>query len=170
MDIFGFDPATIALVCFIIGVLLIAAELATPGFFIGAIGTAFLVMGALLLFLPVEYINSPVFPIIGLVVAGTSMMVSIMFYRKLGATQPTTTTITESNVGKIGMVTVDVQPGVLKGKVRIQHQIWSATADEHIPVGTKVRIVDWDGVHVIVEKAEEEEIRNKPIQKEDVEA
>ncbi len=170
MDIFGFDPATLALVCFIIGVLLIAAELATPGFFIGAIGTAFIVMGGLLIFLPPEYINSPIFPIIGLVVAGTSMMVSIMLYRRLGRTQPTTTTITESNVGKIGVVTVDVEPGLLKGKVRIQHQIWSATAEKQIPAGTKVRVVDWDGVHVIVERAEEEEIGNIPIQKEEVEA
>jgi membrane protein implicated in regulation of membrane protease activity len=169
MDIFGMDPSTLALVCFIIGVLLIAAELATPGFFIGAIGTAFFVMGFLLLFLPIDYINSPIFPLIGLAVAGISMVASIMFYRRLGRTQPTTTTITESNVGKIGVVTVDVEPGVLKGKVRIQHQIWSATADESIPKGTKVRVIDWDGVHVIVEKAEEENLE-KTTEKEEVEA
>ncbi len=150
------DPAVVGMVLLIVGILLIIAEAATPGFFVGVIGTAFVAMGIIGLFFPF-IADTPWSPLIVLVVTGGSMFGAITFYRKLGKTQPTATTITESNVGKEGLVIEDVQPHSLKGKVKIAHQIWSATSDEPIPKGKMVKVVDWEGVHVIVEEIEKEE-------------
>jgi membrane protein implicated in regulation of membrane protease activity len=155
------DPAVVGMVLLIIGILLIIAETATPGFFVGVIGTAFVAMGIIEIFFPF-IADTPWSPIIVLVVTGGSMMAAVMFYRRLGRTQPTATTITESNVGKEGLVVEDVEPHSLKGKVKIAHQIWSATSDDPIPKGRMVKVVDWEGVHVIVEEIEKEEFGIKP--------
>ena len=44
--------STIGLALLVIGILLIIAEAATPGFFIGVIGTAFIAMGIVGIFFP----------------------------------------------------------------------------------------------------------------------
>lgn len=150
------DPSTVGLALLIIGVLLIIAEAATPGFFVGVIGTAFIAMGIIGLFFP-YILDTPWSPIIVVVITAGSMMGAIMFYRRLGKSQPTATTITESNVGKEGIVTEDIKPHSLHGKVKIKHRIWSATADVNIPKGRTVKVVDWEGVHVIVEEVKREE-------------
>jgi membrane protein implicated in regulation of membrane protease activity len=150
------DPSTIGLALLIMGILFIIAEAATPGFFIGVMGTAFIAMGIVGIFFP-YILDTPWSPIIVVIVTSGSMLGAVMFYRRLGKSQPTATTITESNVGKEGIVMEDVEPNSLKGKVKISHQIWSATSDAIIPKGAKVRVIDWEGVHVIVEELEEEE-------------
>lgn len=150
------EPSTVGLVLLVVGILLIIAEAATPGFFIGVIGTAFIAMGIVGIFFP-YILDTPWSPIIVVVITAGSMLGAVMFYRRLGRSQPTATTITESNVGKMGIATEDIEPHSLKGKVRISHQIWSATSDEFIPKGSKVRVVDWEGVHVIVEEIKGEE-------------
>lgn len=147
---------TVGLALLIIGILLIITEVATPGFFIGVIGTAFIAIGILGMVVPFVF-DHPISVVIIVVVLTVSMLGTIMFYRRLGKTQPTATTITESNVGKEGMVIEDVEPHSLHGKVKIKHQIWSATADVHIPKGRIVKVVDWEGVHVIVEEVKGEE-------------
>lgn len=152
------DPSSVGMALLIMGIILIIAEAATPGFFIGVIGTAFIAMGIIGIFFPF-ILDTPWSPIIVVIVTAGTMLMAIMFYRKLGKTQPTATTITESNVGKMGIVTVATEPHSLKGKVKISHQIWSATADVVIPEGSKVKVVDWEGVHVIVEEIKEEHER-----------
>ena len=155
------DESTIGLALLILGILFIIAEAATPGFFIGVIGTAFIAMGLVGVFFPF-ILDTPWSPIIVVIVTSGSMMGAIMFYRRLGKSQPTATTITESNVGKEGIVMEDIEPNSLKGKVKISHQIWSATSDANIRKGAKVRVIDWEGVHVIVEEVEEEELVTPP--------
>jgi membrane protein implicated in regulation of membrane protease activity len=145
------DPSTIGLALLIIGIILIIAEAATPGFFIGVIGTAFIAMGIVGIFFP-YILDTPWSPVIVVVITAGSMLGAIMFYRRLGKSQPTATTITESNVGKTGIVTEDIEPHSLRGKVKIKHQIWSATSEAQIPKGRMVKVVDWEGVHVIVEE------------------
>ncbi len=153
----GLEPETVGLTLLVLGIVFIIAEAATPGFFIGIIGTAFIAMGIIGLFFPYIY-DSPISVVIVVVVTLCSMLGTIMFYRRLGKTQPTATTITESNVGREGIVLEDIEPHTLHGKVRIKHQVWSATADMHIPKGKMVKVVDWEGIHVIVEEVKEEEL------------
>lgn len=150
------DPSTVGLALLIVGIIMIIAEAATPGFFIGVIGTAFIAMGIIGIFFP-YILDTPWSPVIVVVITAGSMLGAIMFYRRLGKSQPTATTITESNVGKTGIVTEDIEPHSLRGKVKIKHQIWSATAEVPIPKGRNVKVVDWEGVHVIVEEVKGEE-------------
>ena len=44
-------------------------------------------------------------------------------------------------------------PNTLTGKVRIEHDTWSATASNEIAVGKKVVVKASEGVHVTVEEA-----------------
>jgi membrane protein implicated in regulation of membrane protease activity len=65
---------------------------------------------------------------------------------------PPETTVATSLIGKEGVVEVEVVSGSLKGKVRIANVVWSATSEQPIPVGTRVKVVRSEGVHVTVEK------------------
>ncbi len=150
------EPEAVGIVLLVIGIIFIIAEAATPGFFIGIIGTALIAMGLIGIFFPYIY-DTPWSTVIVVVVTLCSMLGTIMFYRRLGKPQPTATTITESNVGREGLVLEDIDPHTLHGKVRIKHQVWSATADMHIPKGKMIKVVDWEGIHVIVEEIKEEE-------------
>jgi membrane-bound ClpP family serine protease len=161
------DPSSVGLGLLVVGIIFIIAEAATPGFFIGVIGTAFIAMGIVGIFFP-YILDTPWSPIIVVVITAGSMLGAIMFYRRLGKSQPTATTITESNVGKKGLVIEDVEPHSLKGKVKVSQQIWSATADVNIPKGSTVKVVDWEGVHIVVEEVKGEESSSK-IEREEVE-
>jgi membrane protein implicated in regulation of membrane protease activity len=66
-------------------------------------------------------------------------------------------------LGRKGIVTCEVQPSTLKGKVMIDNDTWSATAREVIPVGTRVVVKDSEGVHVIVEVRGERPVGGDPI-------
>jgi membrane-bound ClpP family serine protease len=161
------DPSSVGLGLLVVGIIFIIAEAATPGFFIGVIGTAFIAMGIVGIFFP-YILDTPWSPIIVVVITAGSMLGAIMFYRRLGKSQPTATTITESTVGKKGLVIEDVEPHSLKGKVKVSQQIWSATADVNIPKGSTVKVVDWEGVHIVVEEVKGEESSSK-IKREEVE-
>jgi membrane protein implicated in regulation of membrane protease activity len=52
----------------------------------------------------------------------------------------------------MGVVEVEVVPNSLKGKVRIDHDTWSATSGSLIPAGRRVKVVASEGVHVTVEE------------------
>jgi membrane protein implicated in regulation of membrane protease activity len=54
-----------------------------------------------------------------------------------------------------GVVTSKVVPNDLKGKVRIDHDTWSATSTNTIPVGKMVVVKSSEGVHVFVEEIPE---------------
>ncbi len=56
----------------------------------------------------------------------------------------------DSLVGMKGIVTTDVQPGSISGKVKLTNQIWSATSESAIPAGRKVEVISSEGVHVKV--------------------
>ena len=62
------------------------------------------------------------------------------------------TTVASSLLGKRGLVTREIEPGNLRGKVMIENDTWSATAETVIPVGTKVVVKSSEGVHVKVEE------------------
>jgi membrane protein implicated in regulation of membrane protease activity len=49
-------------------------------------------------------------------------------------------------------VTVRTGPEDIKGKVRIDSDVWSATSDEPIEAGTEVTVIKSQGVHVTVRR------------------
>jgi membrane protein implicated in regulation of membrane protease activity len=54
--------------------------------------------------------------------------------------------------GKEGVVVKTVTPDSIKGKVEIDNQMWSATADSIIDEGKKVIIISSEGVHIKVKE------------------
>jgi membrane protein implicated in regulation of membrane protease activity len=88
-----------------------------------------------------------------LVVAVPVTLVTLKGYQMLAKPEPPTTTVSESLVGRKGIVTVATEMGSMKGKVKIGADIWSATSDEPIGEGSEVIVESSEGVHVHVRKA-----------------
>ena len=142
------DFLTLGIILLVIGALLILAELSVPGFFIAVPGTVLVILGIVYIFIPDIGVVPMV--IITLATAVISTLAVMGFYRDLAKpTLPTTTTV-DKLVGKEGVVVAKVMPNSLKGKVKIDNEIWSATADKEIDVGKRVVVIKGEGVHVVV--------------------
>jgi len=144
MDFFSLGIAFV-----VIGLLMLIAEMHTPGFFIAVPGTVFIIFGIVLMLMG----NRVTLPIAVAVILITSVVTTILvmlFYKKLGEGKLETTTTLENLVGKEGIVVRRVGPDNLKGKVKIDGEVWSATADRVIPEGRRVVIIKGEGVHIIV--------------------
>ncbi|MBW6518739.1 MAG: hypothetical protein K0A89_09595 [ANME-2 cluster archaeon] len=138
----------IGLVMIIIGIGLMVAEAMHPGFFVAVPGTVLLVMGAVFILLP-EFFEQWS-PIIMVVTALLASIGTIILYRKIAPGQKPYSTSMDSLVGMKGVVTTDVQPGSISGKVKLSNRMWSATAESVIPAGRKVKVISSEGVHVKV--------------------
>jgi membrane protein implicated in regulation of membrane protease activity len=146
---------TIPLIMIVIGVLMLLAEAATPGNFLIVPATVLLILGFVGLVAP-GILFSWFSPLLAVVVLIPTTILAIRFYQRLAPPAPPETVVASSLVGRTGVVTATVAPNSLKGKVRIEHDDWSATAKTCIPVGTPIRVVASEGVHVTVEEVEGE--------------
>jgi len=128
------------------GVLMLAGEFAIPGYFMGAVGIAFVVAGGLMSL----GIDSP------FLVAGASILsgiASIVFFYWLGKRLTGHTRISvgsESFVGEIGVAKTDIKDGI--GLIRVKGEEWTAHSKDTIKKGGKVKIIGHEGVHLRVEK------------------
>jgi inner membrane protein len=143
----------------VIGVLMLLAEAAMPGNFLLVPATVLLVLGALGFIFP-ELLLSVWGPLIAVIVLAPSTYLTIKLYQKIAPPAPPETRVATSLVGTTGVITVEVKPNSLKGKVQIDHDTWSATAKCVIPVGKRVAVKSSEGVHVFVEEINED---GKPI-------
>ncbi len=135
----------------IIGLLLLLAEVHVPGFFIAVPGTILLILGIAFLLMG-ENLDITLALVLMFISAFGATAFTLWFYRTIGKPEPPTTTTPDQLVGKTGIVTAKIIPGTLKGKVRVDSEIWSATADEEIDVGKKVIVKKAEGVHLVVEE------------------
>ena len=149
--------AELGLIMIIIGILLLLAEIFAPGSFMVVPATVLIVLGAIGLVAP-GILLSWWSPVIAVVLIVPMTLITVRMYQKLSPPMPPTTTVATSLIGQEGTVVTEVCPNNLKGKVKIQSDVWSATADEPIPVGTKVLVVHSEGVHVRVKKIGEPSI------------
>lgn len=147
------EPATVGTALLTIGVVLLLLEVTMPGFFVGIVATVLIVLGVLAFIAP-DVALSPIWaPIIVIVVGLPTLFATIYAYRKIApADKPPTTIAGDSLVGREGTVTHAVEPNSSKGKVRLERQVWSATADESIPEGAAVVVKRVDGVILIVQR------------------
>ncbi|MDR2845739.1 MAG: NfeD family protein [Candidatus Methanoplasma sp.] len=143
------DLTTIAIICIVVGLIFLIVEALTPGVFAVIPGAVLVVIGALGYTVD-GFLESIWLLPIAIIVAAVVSIVTIKGYQLLAKPEPPTTTVAESLVGKDGVVTVAVEPGSLKGKVKIGTEIWSATSDAHIEKGRAVTVSDGAGVHVKV--------------------
>lgn len=140
----------IGLTFVVLGVLMLIWEATSPGFFIAVPATVLIALGMLGMAVP-ELFLSIWSPIIAVIVAVPATYITMQFYAKLAPPSPPVTTVGESLVGKVGTVTAPVVPHSIRGKVKIDNDIWSATADQDLPVGSRVRVIASRGVHVVVQ-------------------
>ncbi|MCU0852382.1 MAG: NfeD family protein [Thermoplasmata archaeon] len=148
MAVGGFE---LGLAFLIIGVLMLLAEISSPGAFIIVPATVMVVLGLVGMLAP-DILISWWSPIIVVAVLIPTTLFTIKMYQKLAPPAPPQTTMGTSLIGQTGVVEVDVTPDSLKGKVRIANDTWSATASKMIPKGTQVVVKTSEGVHVIVEE------------------
>ncbi len=134
----------------IIGLGLLIVEASQPGFFVAVPGTILIVLGAVTLLIP--EIAQDYAPVIIVVTAVVSSIIIITFYHKMAPGQKPLSTSMDNLAGKEGVVARKVTPGSISGKVEIDNQMWSATADSIIEEGTKVIIISSEGVHIKVKE------------------
>ncbi|MEW5760866.1 MAG: NfeD family protein [Candidatus Thermoplasmatota archaeon] len=151
------DTWMVGLILTLIGIGCIVVEIATPGQTFALIpGTILIIIGILGMFAPDILFFWQFGPVvITIILLVVICPVTIYFYKIVGKGQKPQTLVGESLVGKKGVVTKEIEPNVIKGKVRIENTIWSATADKKIEVGKNVEVVESKGVHVIVKELEE---------------
>jgi membrane protein implicated in regulation of membrane protease activity len=150
MAVGGFE---LGLAFIIIGILMLLAELSSPGAFILVPATVLIVLGFVGIIAP-DVLISWWSPVIVTAVVIPITYVTMRLYQRLAPPAPPETTVATSLVGMTGVVVSEVTPNTLKGKVRIAHDIWSATSGKAIPVGKKVVVKTSEGVHVTVEEIE----------------
>lgn len=139
----------------ILGILLFLAEALIPGFFMAVPATVLLIVGFLALFSPDLGFFGVWAPIVCIVVGVPATVATLWFYRRMARPDQAPTTQTAENlVGIEGIVTAEVLPDSMRGKVKLGHQSWSATTHgPAIPPHARVRVVAVDGVILIVKPA-----------------
>jgi len=136
------------------GIALFAFELIHPGALLFIPGSVLVVAGFLYLFFPTYLLDSPIGPIAIVVAAVIATVVEIFYYRWVAPTHRPLSTTSAGLVGEEAIVISPIVPNTLKGKVRVRSEVWSARAPVAIPAGAKVRIIQGEGVSVLVEPAE----------------
>ena len=75
------------------------------------------------------------------------------FVKKFGQVQNPISTNFYSIIGKIGIVTTEINSVNSTGQIKIDGELWSATCEDSssvIPMGTKVKVLEIKGVKAIV--------------------
>lgn len=139
------------LILLVIGILMILAEVASPGAFILVPATVLIVLGGIGMVAP-KVLLSWWSPLLAVIILIPMTFVTMKLYQKLAPPAPPETTVATSLIGRTGVVEREVVPHTLAGKVRIDHDTWSATSDKVIPAGKNVVVKDSEGVHVKVEE------------------
>lgn len=150
------DPFFIGTIMFIAGIIFIIVEVATPGMTFAIIpGTMLISLGVIGMVIPGFWDMGPVTVVVAFVITMLIATLTVLMYQRYGPTSKPETTTSASLVGKTGIVTRKVEPHSLKGKVKIESTIWSATSDAAISENTMVKVTDAKGVHVTVEEIQE---------------
>jgi len=139
----------LALAMIIIGIIMLLIEASAPGNFVVVPATVLVIVGFFGLVVP-DLFFSWYSPLIALLVLIPATLLTVRFYQKMSPIAPPETVVATSLIGRTGVVTTMVKPGNIRGKVRIEGDDWSATADECIEPGTRVQVVSSEGVHVHV--------------------
>ncbi|MBP2146065.1 membrane-bound ClpP family serine protease [Methanofollis sp. W23] len=150
MELLGISIGWILIV---LGALFLLIEATNPGFFIAVPGTVMIILGVLFV-LGVDVFGSTLGVIVGVVTALAAAIITVWLYSRITPDEnPPTTLSRDSVVGLEGLVTKEVEPESIRGKVTIEGVEWSArSADGTIQAGARVVVVRSEGVHIVVEE------------------
>lgn len=136
----------------VIGAVLLLVEVHSPGFFATVPATVLIIFGILLL-LGMDIFNTGWGVVIGVVVAIAAAGFTVWMYGRVTPDESPTTISRDSLVGMEGRVIKTIDPHTLSGKVVIGTTEWSArSTGPVIPPGKQVKVVDSQGVHIVVEE------------------
>ena len=139
----------VAIALVVIGLALVTTEATSPGAYLIIPGLDLLVIGIYGMIVP-DMLYTWYTVVIAIVLTIPVVIGTLILYKHLGGTEPPSTTVTGSLIGRKGVVVIETNPDNLKGKVKIGSDTWSADSDEIIPVGTEVVVESGEGVHVHV--------------------
>ena len=136
----------------IMGALLLLIEVHSPGFFATVPATVLIILGVLLL-LGVDIFNSGWGVVVGVIIAICAAGLTVWMYGRITPNESPTTISRDSLIGKEGRVIKEIDATTINGKVVIASTEWSAhSTGSIIPPGKTVRVVDSEGVHIVVEE------------------
>src|SRR5512136_10993 len=136
----------------VIGAVLLLVEVHTPGFFATVPATVMIFLGILLL-LGIDIFSSGWGIVVGVAIALAAAGFTVWMYGKITPDESPTTISRDSLIGMEGRVKTTVNPHTLTGKVFIASTEWSAcSTGSEITPGKKVKVVDSQGVHIVVEE------------------
>ena len=92
--------------------------------------------------------------IVFIAVSVITLLLTKPFIKKFNSTKHIPTNL-DRVIGKVGEVTKDIKHNNY-GEVKVMGTIWTATSDEEISIGEKVKVEKIDGVKLIVSKNKEE--------------
>jgi len=152
----GYSPNMVSLFLIIIGAMLLAIEIHTPGFGIfGVVGTIMVVLGVVLLPTGGGFAVSPnyantILSILYAIGAGVGGLTVFVVYKLIQVKRKKP--VLWSIVGSEGRAIDDIPPGG-EGFVIVQGEYWKATSDEYIRKGDPVVVVDKRGPLLVVKRA-----------------
>ena len=136
----------------VVGAALLLVEVHSPGFFAAVPATVLIILGILLL-LGVDIFNSGWGVVIGVVSALCAAGLTVWMYSKITPNESPTTISRDTLIGMEGRVTKTVDATTISGKVVIGTTEWSAhSTGAIISAGRPVRVVNSEGVHIVVEE------------------
>jgi membrane-bound serine protease (ClpP class) len=160
MGYFGYDVA--GLVLMILGVIFFIAEALTPTFGLFTIaGLVSFILGGLIMFGKgggIYLVSSETFSTLRIIIVVTGILLAIFFLFGMAAVirahRRRPETGKEEMIGAVGSVVEDLDP---EGLIKVRGELWKAVSKDGslIKVGERVRVVEMDGLTLIVEKAEE---------------
>ena len=146
------EGMTLGWLLIVIGAVLLLVEAHTPGFFAAVPATVMIVLGIMVL-LGIDIYNSGWGAIVGVTAAIIAGGVTVWGYSRITPNESPTTISRDSLIGMEGRVKTRVDATTISGKVLIASTEWSArSTGSEIPPGKKVRVVDSQGVHIVVEE------------------
>jgi membrane-bound ClpP family serine protease len=146
------EGMTLGWMLIVIGAVLLLVEAHTPGFFAAVPATVMIVLGIMVL-LGIDIYNSGWGAIVGVTAAIIAGGMTVWVYSKITPNESPTTISRDSLIGMEGRVKTRVDATTISGKVLIASTEWSArSTGSEIPPGKKVRVVDSQGVHIVVEE------------------
>lgn len=123
-------------------------EIATVGFLVFWFGIGALIAMIVSFFVPDIYVQALIF----IVTSTLLVFLTKPLVNKFIDKDKKVATNAYSIIGRIGIVTKEINPIMGTGQIKIAGEVWSAktNSDEVIPENTEVEIVEIDGVKAVV--------------------
>ncbi len=131
------------------GLIMAVLEMVVPGLVIIWFGVAGVITGILAIFIHNNYVQFGIF----LVLAGVMVVFSQRIARRITHPEPEPVGANRMS-GAVGLVVQDINPPDL-GRVKVNGDEWRAEAKTAITRGTRVKVLEVEGTHLIVERLEE---------------